>query len=54
MEESFTILLLLKKLMKNDEEVARVYDNEAIRFPGVEKYGSEASDHCGVFVTLDL
>ena len=36
---------ITEKLKKNDEEVARVYDNEAIRFPGVEKYGSEVSDH---------
>jgi endonuclease/exonuclease/phosphatase family metal-dependent hydrolase len=45
---------ITEKLKKNDEEVARVYDNEAIRFPGIEKYGSEAFDHCGVFGTLDL
>jgi endonuclease/exonuclease/phosphatase family metal-dependent hydrolase len=36
---------ITEKLKKNDEEVARVYDNEAIRFPGVERYGSEAFDH---------
>ena len=44
---------ITEKLKKKDEEVASVYDQSS-RFPGVEKYGTEASDHCGLFVTLDL
>jgi endonuclease/exonuclease/phosphatase family metal-dependent hydrolase len=45
---------ITEKLKKKDEDVAIVYDNDGVRFPSVEKYGTEASDHCGVFVDLDL
>lgn len=44
---------ITEKLKKKDEEVGSVY-HEVQRFPNVNKYGTEASDHCGVFITLDL
>jgi endonuclease/exonuclease/phosphatase family metal-dependent hydrolase len=44
---------ITEKLKKKDEESANVYD-QPTRFQSVNKYGTEASDHCGVFVTLEL
>lgn len=42
-----------EKLAKKDPKAASVYDT-AKRFKGVDKYGSEASDHCGVFLDLKI
>jgi hypothetical protein len=42
------------KLKKKDEDIAEVYFNKGKRFEKVEKYGTEASDHCGVFVDLEI
>ena len=41
-------------LKKKDEEISEVYYNNGKRFQNVEKYGTEASDHCGVFVDLEI
>ena len=45
---------ITETLKKKDEAVAIVYNNDGARFPSVGKYGTEASDHCGIFVDLDL
>jgi len=42
-----------QKLSKTDKKVADVYKN-AKRFAGIAEYGTEASDHCGIFIDLDV
>lgn len=44
---------ITKKLKRRNEKIGEVY-NTIQRFPGVEKYGTEASDHCGIFVDLEI
>jgi endonuclease/exonuclease/phosphatase family metal-dependent hydrolase len=45
---------ILTKLKEKNEGIADVYYNNGKRFQNVEKYGTEASDHCGVFVDLEI
>jgi endonuclease/exonuclease/phosphatase family metal-dependent hydrolase len=42
------------KLKKKNEGIAEVYDHNGKRFDRVKEYGSEASDHCGIFVDLEV
>lgn len=42
-----------QKLSKTDKKVADVYKN-AKRFAGIAEYGIEASDHCRIFIDLDV
>jgi endonuclease/exonuclease/phosphatase family metal-dependent hydrolase len=44
---------ITQKLRKKDETIADIYESTE-RFPNVSKYGTEASDHCGIFVDLEV
>lgn len=45
---------ITEKLKKTNEGIAEVYDNNGKRFDKVKEYGSEASDHCGIYVDLEV
>ena len=45
---------ITKKLKKQDAGTAEVYENNGKRFDKVKGYGTEASDHCGLFVDLEI